>query len=115
MAELASYHFSIHYQSGRLKVDADALSQIKWQDETVTTLDEGTLRAIIDMGCTGDRTILESYTCSIQIPNMGLTPCDRQPQEDELVTFYDWVGMQAPSQMANGDWVREQGCDPVVA
>ena len=88
MVELANHHFSIHYQSGRQNVDADALSLIKWEDdETITILDEGTIRAIIDMGSTGDKTILESYTGSIHIPDMGPTPCDREPKWDEMVNW----------------------------
>ena len=116
VAELVNYHFSIHYHPGRENVHADALSQIKWEDnETITTLKEDTIRAIINIASTGDRTILKSYSGSIQIPDMSLTPYIRELTEKEIVTVCGWVGMQATVQMSNQDWVREQRLDPVIA
>ena len=32
-----------------------------------------------------------------------------------MVVVYGLVGMQAPAQISNEDWVREQGLDPVIA
>ena len=98
---------SIHYHSGRWNVDADALSQIKWEDdESVTTLEEDTIRAIIDIGSTGDRTILEAYSGSIQIPDMSPTPYTKEAMESEMVAVCSWVGMQSPVQMLHDAWVR---------
>ena len=43
-------------------MDADTLFQIKWEDdESMTSLEEDSIRDIIDIGSTGDRTILEAY------------------------------------------------------
>ena len=50
-------------------------------DETIATLEEDTIRAIIDIGSTGDRTILEYYSGSIQIPGMSPTLYIREPPE----------------------------------
>ena len=32
-ASLANYDFTIHYQSGKQNIEADALSRIKWQHD----------------------------------------------------------------------------------
>ena len=115
VAGLANYHFSIHYHSGRQNVDADALSQVKWEeDESTTTLDEDTIRAIIGIGSTGDRTILEAYSGSIQIPYMSQIPYTKELMEEEMVTVCGQVGTQAPAQMSH-DWVREQELDAFIA
>ena len=87
LADLANYHFNIHYHSGRQNVDADALSQIKLEgDKSITILKEDTIKAIIDIGSTGDRTILEAYSGSIQIPDMIPTQYMKEAVEKEMVT-----------------------------
>ena len=74
------------------------LSQIKWEDdESITILIEDTIRAIIGIGSTEDRTILEAYSSSIQIKNMSPTLYTKKPTEEEMVTGCVWMEMQAPA------------------
>ena len=87
VAGLANYHFIFHYHSGRQNVDADTLSQIKWEnDESITTLDKDTIRAIIVTGSTGDTAILGTYSGSIKIPDMNPILYTKEPMEEEMVT-----------------------------
>ena len=39
----------------------------------------------------------------------------KKPTEEEMVTGCVWMGLQAPAQMSNEDWVKEQGLDPDIA
>ena len=51
VANLANYNFKLHYKSGKLKVEVDALSRIPWEWEEVSyTLDTIAVKAIISKG-----------------------------------------------------------------
>ena len=50
-ADLAKYDFQLHYQSGKLNRDVDALSRIPWdRDGNLTTIDPVIMHAIITRG-----------------------------------------------------------------
>ena len=62
VAGLANYNFRIHYKSGKQNVEMDALSWIPWRDEeNARTLDQLTIKAIIDMGTMGKEALFESF------------------------------------------------------
>ena len=51
VASLTNYNFKLHYKSGKLNVEADALSRIPWeQEEELPTLDTIAVKAIISRG-----------------------------------------------------------------
>ena len=52
VASLANYDFTIHYQSGKQNIEADALSRIKWQHN-----DDVQVRAILARGLNADTTV----------------------------------------------------------
>ena len=53
--------FKLHYKSGKLNVEADALSRIPWeQEEELHTLDTIAVKAIISRGT---REIVPFLTC----------------------------------------------------
>ena len=60
MAILTNYNFKLHYKSGKLNVETDALSRIPWeQEETLYTLDTIAVKAIISRGYNGESSIPE--------------------------------------------------------
>ena len=51
VASLANYNFRLHYKSGKTNMNADALSQIPWNDEIpCSTWEQPVIKAIIYMG-----------------------------------------------------------------
>ena len=52
MTSLANYDFTIHYQSGKQNIDANALSRIKWQHK-----DNVHVKAILSRGLNADTTV----------------------------------------------------------
>ena len=64
VASLANYNFQLHYKSGKTNVEADALSRIPWEN---ATLDEATVKAIMDVGTAGHSALFEAYTAE-QLP-----------------------------------------------
>ena len=67
VASLANYNFKLHYRSGKLNVEVDALSRIPWEwEEALHTLDAVVVTAIISRGYNGDSSIPEipPYTIS---------------------------------------------------
>ena len=60
VACLANYNFKLHYKSGKLTVEADALSRIPWeQEEELHTVDTIADKAIINRGYNGYSSIPE--------------------------------------------------------
>ena len=60
VASLTNYNCKLHYKSGKLNVEVDALSRIPWeQEEELHTLDTIAVKAIISRGYSGDSSIPE--------------------------------------------------------
>ena len=60
MASLTNYNFKLHYKTGKLNVEADALTRIPWeQEEELHTLDTIAVKAIVNRGYNGDSSIPE--------------------------------------------------------
>ena len=51
-------------------MEADALSRIRWTEEDETTLDQAMIKAIIDMGNTGNAAWAEAYSGMLKIPDI---------------------------------------------
>ena len=62
-------------------MEADALSRIRWTEEDVTTLDQSTIKAIVDMGNTGKTARAEAYSGMLKIPDITIN----ESQGDKLV------------------------------
>ena len=93
VASLANYDFTIHYQSGKQNIEADALSRIKWQHD-----DDVQVKAILARGLNADTTVpLAVNFNGVHCKNIRLDSTPRLKQED---------------------WIKEQNADedigPVV-
>ena len=93
VASLANYDFTIHYRSGKQKIEADALSRVKWKHN-----DAVVIKAILVRGFNADTTIPYPFDSkSIKIGNVDLTGVPK---------------------LNTTDWVKEQSADidigPVV-
>ena len=93
VASLANYDFSIHFQSGKQNIEADALSRVKWKHD-----DAVVIKAILARGFNADTTIPHPFDSkTVKIGNVDLT----------------WV-----PKLNTNDWVKEQEADvdigPVV-
>ena len=93
VASLANYNFTIHYQSGKQNVEADALSQVKWEHDDIVVI-----KAILARGFNADTMmpyLIDSKV--VQIGNMNLTGVPK---------------------LNTNDWAKEQSVDmdigPVV-
>ena len=56
IAALAQYHLCLHYKTGKSNVEVNAPSQIPWKENSddISTIDEATSKAIIEMGTMGN-------------------------------------------------------------
>ena len=78
MASLANYDFTIHYQSGKQNIEADALSRIKWQHD-----DDVQVKAILTRGLNADTTVpLVINFNGVHCKNVQLDSTLRLKQED---------------------------------
>ena len=70
---LVNYNFKLHYKSGKLNVEADALSRIPWEwEEALHTLDTITVKAVISRGYNGDSSIPEIPPGTISVIAISL-------------------------------------------
>ena len=92
VVSLANYNFKLHYKSGKLNVEADALSRIPWEWEELHTMETIAVKVIIIRGYNGDSSIP-------QIPPGTISVIAKSPVVDST--------MKLPKQ----DWKREQQAD----
>ena len=60
VVSFANYNFKLHYKSGKLNVEVDALSRIPWrQGEELHALDIIAVKALINRAYNGDSSIPE--------------------------------------------------------
>ena len=72
-ANLANYHFNLHYHSGRSNGEADALSRINWSKDD-QTLPAKSIQAIVTSALTGEgKDYIDTINCSSQVIE-SLTP-----------------------------------------
>lgn len=109
MARLASYHFSLHYRSGKSNIDADALSRIPWarRDEIFDkTIDESAMKAIICAATVNNRSNTAVEFSPILYPDLNKMDYD--------IPVMNQDGHVTPAKMTNEDWIEEQMADPVI-
>ena len=93
VASLANYNFKLHYKSGKLNVEADALSKIPLgQEEELHTLDTIAVKAIINRGYNGDSSIPEMSPGIISVIAKSLV-------------------VDSTLKLSKQDWKREQHAD----
>ena len=93
VVSLTNYNFKLHYKSGKLNVEADALSRIPWgQEEELHTLDTIAVKAIINTGYNGDSSIPEVPPDTISVIAKSLV-------------------VDSTMKLSKQDWKREQQTD----
>ena len=91
IATLANYNFSLHYKSGKMNIEADALSRIPNREEE-TYIDKDAVRAVANAMQVGEFSELNE--------NPNLIICKS--------------AIPTPKKFFNEDWVREQNQDPDI-
>ena len=93
MASLVNYDFTIHYQSGKQNIEADALSRIKWQHD-----DDVQVKATFARGLNAD-------TAVPFVVNFNSVHCKN-------------AQLDSTRKLKQEDWIKEQNADedigPVV-
>ena len=93
MVSITNYNFKLHYKSGKLNVEADALSRIPWeQEEELHTLDTIAVKAIISRGYNGDSSIPEVPPGTISVIAKSLV-------------------VDSTMKLSKQDWKRKQQAD----
>ena len=95
VASLANYNFKIFYKSGKLNVDADALSQIPWENAQVDHLEPLVVKAMLQ----------SKLVTNVEIP-------DACPQ---LKVVQKSLVVDSSPKLTNNDWIREQSEDPNIS
>ena len=73
MVSLTNYNFKLHYKTGKLNVEADALSKIPWEGEEVLhTLDTIAVKAVVSRGYSGDSSMPEIPPGTISVTAKSL-------------------------------------------
>ena len=91
IAALANYNFSLHYKSGKMNIEADALSRIPSREREVS-IDQDAVRAIANAMQIGEFSEINE--------NPNLIICKS--------------ATSTPKKFSNEDWVREQNQDPNI-
>ena len=91
IAALANYNFSLHYKSGKMNIEAYALSRIPNREEEIY-LDKDAIRAIANAMQVGEFSEIDE--------NPNLSICKSSTP--------------TPKKFSNEDWVREQNQDPNI-
>ena len=104
VAALANYNFLLHYKTGKSNVEADALSQIPWQQTRLQhqDLDCLTFKVIIT-SCTSETSLFEVYSGKTVIP----------PWKDPL--FLGSVEVNQNHPITNQEWREQQNQDMTIA
>ena len=86
VASLANYNFTIHYQSGKQNIKADALSRIEWQHD-----DAVVVKATLVWGSNADTAI-------------------PQPFEQNTIKCCN-INLAGAPKISKEDWIKEQDAD----
>ena len=91
VAALANYNFQLYYKTGKLNIEADALSQIPWQEAKSDYIDFNllTVKAIIGE-CTTENLLIKAYVGKVMIPPQGSTPSTVEIDQDSLMMNQEW-------------------------
>ena len=95
VASLANYNFKIFYRSGKLNVEADALSQIPWENTQVDHVEPLIVK-----------TMLQSKV----VTNVGIP--DVCPQ---LNVIQKSMVVNSSSKLTHNDWIKEQSEDSDIS
>ena len=104
VAKLANYNFSLHYQSEKSNIKADALCRIPWDrryeifDETV---DESSVKDIVCVSSVNNHSNTAAEFSHILYPEPG-------------ASILSGAGHSTPAAMMNKDWIKEQMQDPII-
>ena len=82
---LANYNFRLHYRSGKLNVEVDALQRIPWEwEEASHTLDAVVVLPIISRGYNGGKSIPETspYTISAVTESLMVNSTAKLSKQD---------------------------------
>ena len=102
VASLANYNFTLHYQSGKANIDADALSRVCWLEcmpdnlRTGVRVTAAAVRAIQEVALDQPACPIEAYSCNMHV--VGAV------QDSQQV-----------AQMTLNDWREAQEADPALA
>ena len=91
VASLANYNFRLHYQAGKAKIDADALSRVSWPECMPGNLGTGlkvnaaAVRAIQEAALDQPACPIEAYTYDLHV--IG---AEQDSQQVPQMTLDDW-------------------------
>ena len=93
VVSLANYNFKLHYESGKLNVEADVPSRIPWEQvDELLTLDTIAVKVIISRGYNVDSSIPEIPPGTISVIAKSLV-------------------VDSTTKLSKQDWKREQQAD----
>ena len=95
VASLANYNFKIFYKSGKLTVEADALSCIPWENTQVDHMEPLIVKAMLQYKLVTNVDILEVY-----------------PQ---LEVIQKSLFVDSFSKLTSNDWIREKSEDQNIS
>ena len=95
VASLANYNFKIFYKSGKLNVDADALSQILWKNTYVDHMEPLVVKVMLQSKLVMNVDGLEVY-----------------PQ---LEVVQESLVVDSSPKLTNNEWIRGQSEDPNIS
>ena len=88
VASLANYNFKIFYRSGKLNVEADALSQIPWENAQVYHMESLVVRTMLQSKLVTDVGIPEMY------PQLKVMQKSMMVDSSPKLTHNDWIREQ---------------------
>ena len=91
VAGVANYNFKIFYRSGKLNVEADALSQIPWENTRVHHMEPLVVKTMLQ----------SKLVAKIGIPEM-------YPQ---LKVIHKSMVVNSSTKLTHNDWIKEQSED----
>ena len=95
VAALANYNFQLYYKTGKLNIEADALSWIPWHmtNSDNWDLDHLTVKAIIG-GCSTGTPLIKAYTWKAVIPPQENASSKTEIDLDSLIMNQEWQEWQ---------------------
>ena len=81
--------------------------------DEVTTLDQASTKATIDMGYTGNTSFLESYAGILIM--LFANPSLLEASNDSTPLTCQQAGVHIPKRMTPKEWIQEQGNDPCIS
>ena len=94
VASLANYNFKIFYRSGKLNVEANALSRIPWENTQVNHVEPLIVKTMLQ----------SKLETKVGIPDVN-------PQ---LIFILKSMGVDSSPKLTYDDWVKEQSEDPDI-